>query len=116
MRPILPTLLLAACLPQVAGAGDCTPIRFEPGRSGALVEGLAPAEGVRCYSLSVSPGQQAHVGIVEGDEGVAVSVPGVADNRRSVDFMTEAEHYELYVHQTFRAPAPVPFTMQVQVQ
>lgn len=116
MRPILLTLACAAWSPQVAVAEDCTPIRFEPGQSGATVDGLAPAEGVRCYSLAVRPGQQAHVGIVAGDEGVAVSVSDVADNRRSVDFVTAAQRYELYVHQTFRAPAAVPFSMLVQVQ
>lgn len=116
MRAILLPLVLAGWLPQAVMAEDCTPVRFDPGTSSAVIGDLAPAEGVRCFSLSVRPGQRAHVGIVEGDAGVAVTVSDVADNRRSVDFVTEAERYELYVHQTFRAPSPVPFRLLVQVQ
>lgn len=116
MRPLVLALLVAAWLPRPALAEDCTPVRFDPGTTGTLIEGLAPAEGIRCYTLAVRAGQRAHVGIVEGDAGVAVSVSDVADNRRSVDFVTEAERYEVLVHQTLRAPAPVPFRMLVQVR
>lgn len=116
MRRILLLATVTASFPLAALAQDCTEIRFQPGTSGAVVEGIAPAEGQQCFSLSVGAGQQAHVGIVSGDPGIGVTVSGVADNRRSLDFLTEAGRYELYVHQTFRAVKSEPFSMQVQVR
>lgn len=115
----LPASILFAAVTAMAAvpalAQDCSPIRFDPGTSGTIIQGVVPTDGQVCYSLSVRPGQQAHVGIVGGAANVAVTVTDVGDNRRSFDFVTEQSYYELIVHQTMRAVAPDPFSMQVRV-
>lgn len=114
---ILPIALVAGLMAgQAASAQDCTPISFDPGSSGAYVDDTVPAEGGLCYTLSVRPGQQAHVGIVGGDDNVAVSVWDIADNRRNIDFVTTSDLHTIYVHQTLRSPRAEAFSMLIQVR
>lgn len=113
--PLAASAFVIAVSGQPAAAQDCTPIRFDPGTSGTVVAGVVPMDGQTCYSLSVRPGQRAHVGIVSGAQNVAVTVTDVGDNRRSFDFTTEKSYYELLVHQTLRAAGDDPFTLQVRV-
>ncbi|SDD75338.1 hypothetical protein SAMN05421538_102351 [Paracoccus isoporae] len=107
--------LLLSFLATPAMAQDCSPIRFAPGESGAFVKGDAPAEGSACYSIDLRPGQKFFAEIVTGQADIAISIPGIGDNRNTFSFVTQQSRYELWVHQTFRAVEDAPFTMLVRV-
>lgn len=112
----LKAAFILSLLATPAAAQECQPIRFAPGETGAFVEGQAPAEGSTCYSLDLRPGQTLFAEIVAGQADIAITIPGVGDNRGTFNFVTQRSQYELWVHQTFRAVAPAPFTMLVKIE
>ncbi|WBU57822.1 hypothetical protein [Paracoccus sediminicola] len=112
----LGTAVFFTLLATAAAAQDCETIRFSPGETGAFVEGQAPAEGSQCFSVDLRPGQNFFAEIVAGQEDIAISIPGIGDNRGRFEFVADASRYELWVHQTFRAVQAAPFTMLVKIE
>ena len=58
--------------------------------------GVAPADGLSCHTLGVGSGQQARVRVI-GENGMAFNIPGVAENRDDVSFVTRAGTYRIDV-------------------
>ncbi|MEM6971288.1 MAG: hypothetical protein AAF577_00670 [Pseudomonadota bacterium] len=105
---------VAGLTPATVLAEPCTPISLVPGGSASVVEGVAPATGTACYTLSVQAGQTASLA-VEGPNGMAFSVWGEADNRTVLSFTTRAGSYRIDVFQTFRAALAASFRLDVSV-
>ena len=99
-----------------AQAQDCKAIRFDPGESGATINGTAPAEGQVCYTLSVQAGQKVSIKRVGGDENVAITVLDVGDARDEFEFTATSNHVEFLVFQLFRAVTDVDYSVHVQVR
>jgi peptidoglycan hydrolase-like protein with peptidoglycan-binding domain len=94
--------------------GGCTAIRFARGTSAAEITGVAPAEGILCYTLATLSGQTASIEVIEGNN-VIFLVPGLFDAADSYQFTTEQKTYEVRVGQLMRAVAGVPFRIRVSV-
>lgn len=105
-----------ACLATGAHAQNCQPIRFNPGESGALIDGILPAEGRDCYTLDVRRGQNVYIGVVGGSENVAVSVLDVGDARRTFDFAAPSDRVEFLVFQLMRSASDADYSLHIQVQ
>ena len=97
-------------------AQDCRPVRFNPGESGAFVDGLLPAEGRDCYTLDVRRGQNVFIEVVGGSENVAVSVLDMGDARRSFDFAAPADRVEFLVFQLMRSVTDADYSLLIKVQ
>ena len=110
---VLAVALVAA--PITAQAQGCQEIRFARGAYSGEVVGVAPAEGLSCYTLGVGAGQRARVRVI-GDNAMAFNIPGVAENRDDVTFVTRAGTYRIDVYQTFRSVQALPFRLFVEVR
>lgn len=115
MRRIVSAVALIV-LATGAHAQDCQPIRFNPGESGALIDGVLPAEGRDCYTLDVRQGQNVFIEVVGGSENVAVSVLDVGDARRSFDFAAPSGRVEFLVFQLMRSVTDADYSLHIQVQ
>ena len=108
----VPVLLGLLAAPQAQAA--CTPIRFATGTTGADVEGVAPPEGVLCYSLETGAGQTATISVTRG-KNIIFSVSDLIDAQDRYTFTTEARTYEIIVGQLMRSISDEPFTLQISV-
>ncbi|MEL6317634.1 MAG: hypothetical protein AAFR16_08370 [Pseudomonadota bacterium] len=109
--------VMAAALGLGSGAAhaqQCKAIKFAPGTVSAEVRGVAPAEGVRCYTLRTGAGQTAALRVTEG-RNTAFSIEGLVDARDAYTFRTEAKTYRILVLQVLRAAAGERFRMTVRV-
>lgn len=94
--------------------GGCTPIRFARGTSAAEITGIAPADGLLCYTLETLNGQTASIEVIEG-ANVIFLVPGLFDAANRYEFTTEQKTYEIMVGQMMRAVVGVPFRIRLSV-
>ncbi len=115
MPKSLALALTLAAMPTVGTAQGCSEIRFARGASSGEVSGVAPAEGIACYTLGVGAGQQARVRVV-GENGMAFNIPGVAENQDDVRFVTRPGTYRIDVYQTFRSVTALPFRLFVEIR
>ena len=104
--------VLVLCLPAATLAQTCTPVVFPAGYTSGMLEGLAPADGVICYTLDM----RAH------DNNLALSVTGrnVAfswfdalngeDGQTAAAFVPEG-NVEVRVFQLFLAVEPEPYRL-----
>ncbi|AUH33452.1 hypothetical protein [Paracoccus tegillarcae] len=108
---------LMFCLFAVgAQAQTCTAVKFNPGESGAYVQGNLPPESLDCYTLAVRPGQNVFIEVVVGGENVAITVVDVADARRRFDFAAPSSSVEFRVFQMFRSARAEDYAILVQVE
>lgn len=116
---MLRLMTISLCLSLSAGgalAQDCSPIRFGSGESGALVDGVLPAEGRDCYTLDVRRGQRVTIALVGGSDNVAVTVLDVGDARESFDFAAPSNRVEFLVFQLMRSVTTADYSLHIQVQ
>lgn len=110
-------IALLTAFPGIAFADSCTAIKFQRGKSGAVVQGTAYSDSMTCFSLETGAGQTATVKIASsGGEDTAFNIGGVVDNQTAYSFKTSAGVYQIDVYRTFAREAPVPFTMSVEVR
>lgn len=107
---------IIALTTTAAQAQDCTPVQFNPGESGAFVDGVIAAEGRKCYTLDVRKGQNIHIGLVGGSQNIAISVIGVGDARQSFDFAAPANRVEFLVFQLMRSVTDADYSLLVKAQ
>lgn len=114
MRLIFPAFLVLLTATPVL-AQDCPPIRFAPGTSSAVVEGVIPIEGHGCHSIDVAIGQNMQVEITGSAPDIAVTIVDEKDNQSSWSFVTRQRRYELLPHKTFPAAREETYRMAVRV-
>jgi len=110
------TLAVAAAMTAQASAAACRSIRFERGASSAQVRGTAPAEGFDCLRFGAGNGQDVQVSVRSARDQVAFTIDGVVDDRDSFRFRSSKKTYELRVHQTMKAVAPVPYELSLAIR
>lgn len=110
-------ILLLTMSPSLAVADTCTAIKFQRGKSSAVVSGTAYSDSMTCFTLETGAGQAATIKIVSsGGEDTAFNIGGVVDNQAAYSFKTSAGVYQIDVYRTFAREAPVPFKMSVEVR
>lgn len=115
MRRFLLAMTQAAwLLPLSAQAQNCEAIRFPPGAHGTEITGIAPADGVLCYTLGTGANQSATIRVLEGRNTV-FSILDVVDAQTEYRFQTQAREYRILVTQLMRAALGEPFRLSVQV-
>ena len=107
--------LLVTSMP-INAQSNCQAIRFKAGKYSATVKAMAPAEGVRCYTLATGAGQTATFRIRSENGNIAFSIDGVVDAQTDYRFKTKRKTYRMVVFHVIRAPASAPFTMSVSVR
>lgn len=107
--------LVFMMLPVAAIAQSCAEIKFARGAYSGDVVGVAPANGLLCYTIGVGNGQTAYVEILEGPN-VAFTIPGVAEVQDFVQFPTRAGLYQINVFQWSRAAVGQGFRMRITVR
>lgn len=113
----LQTAIVALSVLLSAGAvraETCEPIRFERGEYSGTVRGVAPPEGILCYTLGTGAGQRAEVRVT--GRNVFFSIRGVVDVQDHHSFTTEKKTYEILVGQLMRSLADQPFALTVTVR
>ena len=110
--------VVAAALSASAAHAACSPIRFAPGASSAIVKGIARSDdSTTCFTLATGRGQTATFKMIEGPkDDAAFTIEGVVDDHDSYTFKTEAKTYTINVFRTFAREPDEPFTMQVSVK
>jgi len=107
-----------ACLAMAAGAASaaCRAIRFDPGATSATVQGSAPAEGVECLRFGAGNGQTVQLSVKSPHDQVAFSIDGVTDNRDQFSFKSRKQNYDVLMHQTMKAVAPVRYELTLSIR
>ncbi|MGQ0563832.1 MAG: hypothetical protein ACT4OK_02005 [Gemmobacter sp.] len=113
---------LALALGLVSGPAaaqqPCQQIRFAPGTSAGIVEGLIPPDGTLCYTVEVGNGQRAEASITGPEAQFPVfSIPGLTKDggEQSFAWTTRAGTYDIYVTTLFRYGANTPFRLRLSV-
>lgn len=115
MRSGLMAAALAGGLATGSAAQTCQEVRFNPGESGAFIDGIVQPEQRNCYSMSVRKGQKVFIGRVGGDKNVAITVIDVGDARESFEFAAPSSRVEFLVFQLFRSATPSDYSLHIQV-
>lgn len=106
-------VLAFACLPAAATAQTCQTIRFAPGSSSGMIEGIAPPDDLLCFRIEVASGQTARAR-VEGTN-MMFSVRNVVDAQDDHTWTTSAGSYDILVSQLFRSVTAQPFRLILSV-
>lgn len=115
MRRILLAITQAVwALPMTVQAQTCEEIKFPPGAYGTEITGIAPADGVVCYTLGTGANQTATIQMLEGRNTI-FSIIDVVDAQADYTFQTRARDYRILVGQLMRAALGEPFRLSVQV-
>jgi hypothetical protein len=73
MRRSSALFAICAALPSIAAAQETVPVRFEPGESGAVIEGTISGNGYVAYVLGARDGQRMQVTLeVTGTDGFGI--------------------------------------------
>ena len=119
LKLLLPLLFITTA--SAAAAQDCTPIKFETGASGAYIDGILPPKlpddasyKPVCYSVDVRKGQPMFVDVIGGGENVVVSVIGVGDARRFIEFAAPTSRVEFIVFHLFPTPREENYSLLVR--
>lgn len=111
---LIPFLSLLLSL-DAAAQDDCTPIRFEPSTTSAVITGQAPAEDILCYSLTTLSGQTATLELLEGSN-VMFGIRGLVEAQDHYSFTTERKTYLIVVSQLMRSVTDQPFRLSLSVR
>src|SRR5208337_338698 len=113
---ITAVLILGASAALAQEPMNCTPIRFAQSQSSATVRGsVGSDEPFPCYMRATGKGQTATFKFARTKGNMAFTIYGLADDRDSYSFKTEAKTYKFIVFQTLRA-APASFALSVSVK
>jgi hypothetical protein len=93
---------------------NCTPVRFEHGKSSATIRGTAPPDDVVCYTFDAATGQTASLKVA--GRNLIISVIGVGDARDSWTFKTKAQTYKFVVGQLMRSVTNEPYVVTVSIK
>ena len=115
IRSFILIFVISISVLNAAWAEECETIRFKRGESSGTVNGMAPADDVRCYLMSTGQGQTATLLVTTGKNTV-FSIDGLIDAQNNYTFKTERKTYKIVVGQLFRAIAGEPFTLFVSIE
>lgn len=113
---VLFTAAILAATPAALVAQACQPVTFQSDFTAGDILGTAPAEGVLCYMLQLTPGQNVSLEVVTGDN-VAITVPGYFDARSDRTYIGDLPaRLEVRVFQLMRSVTPQPFTLRIRFE
>ena len=116
LRVATATILFAACPAMAQSPAACTPIKFAPHASSAIVSGTVGSEPpFPCYTLTTGNGQIAALKFVKTNRNMFFTIDGVVDDRDAYTFKTVARTYSFSVFQNLRS-TPDPFSLMVSVK
>ena len=93
----------------------CRPIQFPRGTTSTVVDGIAPAEGVICYTLAAGEGQTANLKIVEGKNTI-FSIDDLVDAQDRYSFTTQHKAYKIVVGQLTRSNTTESFRLTITIK
>jgi hypothetical protein len=114
--PVIIAIALAAALPSVSHAQNCQAVQLDPGFEVGNLQGMAPANDVYCFDLSVPKGQNVSIELASG-QNVSISVPGYYDDRTDRMFLGDLPgRLEIRVFQLMRSATPQPFAVRIRFE
>ena len=117
-RRVLRCIGFGCALLPLAAAADppCKTISFESGAGSTEIQGEAPAEGVQCLRFGASKGQTVRISVKSPRKQVVFTIDGLVDNQEKYHFTSAQKTYDLLLHQTLNAAAPVGYVLTLSIK